>query len=203
MWATLALERSASRLARAGARRQRARPRGRGLGRRTRRDAAAASTPGSTSRPTTASSSPERSPATAGGTATDVRGDRPGRSPSSGTTPHRPAAVAAVPWQPRRPPPQRQTPPARYAPDDPPPTRHRARARVPPGTGSPSAGQGLAGAGHRVSSGLTSLRAFPAESDTIYDRQRRSSRAVARRSTAGAGTVPCDRCRGIRSRSTS
>ena len=73
----------------------------------------------------------------------------------------------------------------------------------PPGTGSQSAGQGLAGAGHRVSSGLTSLRAFPAESDTIYDRQRRSSRAVARRSTAGAGTVPCDRCRGIRSRSMS
>ena len=70
-----------SRLARAGARRQRARPRGRGLGRRTRRAAAAASTPGSTSRPTTASASPERSPATAGGTGTDVRGDRPGRSP--------------------------------------------------------------------------------------------------------------------------
>ena len=57
-----------------------ARP-GRGLGRRTRRDAADESTPGSTSRPTTASSSPERSPATAGGTGTDVRGDRPGRSP--------------------------------------------------------------------------------------------------------------------------
>ena len=73
----------------------------------------------------------------------------------------------------------------------------------PPGTGSQSAGQGLAGAGHRVSSGLTSLRAFPAESDTIYDRQRRSSRAVGRLSRAGAGTVPCDRCRGIRSRSTS
>ena len=36
---------------------------------------------GSTSRPTTASASPERSPATAGGTGTDVRGDRPGRSP--------------------------------------------------------------------------------------------------------------------------
>ena len=73
----------------------------------------------------------------------------------------------------------------------------------PPGTGSQSAGQGLAGAGHRVSSGLTSLRAFPAESDTICGRQRRSSRAVGRLSTAGAGTVPCDRCRGIRSRSTS
>ena len=56
-----------------------------------------------------ASASPERSPATAGGTGTDVRGDRPGRSPrspSSSTTPPRPAAVAAVPWQPRRPPPR-------------------------------------------------------------------------------------------------
>ena len=55
-----------------------------------------------------ASASPERSPATAGGTGTDVRGDRPGRSPrspSSSTTPPRPAAVAAVPWQTRRPPP--------------------------------------------------------------------------------------------------
>ena len=77
---------------------------------------AAASTPGSTSRPTTASASPvephrlpaERSPATAGGAGTDVRGDRPGRSPrspSSGIAPPPPAAVAAVPWQPHRPPP--------------------------------------------------------------------------------------------------
>ena len=84
--------------------------------RRTRRDAAAASTPGSTSRPTTASASPvephrlpaERSPATAGGAGTDVRGDRPDRSPgspSSGTAPPPPAAVAAVAWQPHRPPP--------------------------------------------------------------------------------------------------
>ena len=43
-----------------------------------------------------------------GGAGTDVRGDRPGRSPrspSSGTAPPPPAAVAAVPWQPCRPPP--------------------------------------------------------------------------------------------------
>ena len=117
---------------------------------------------------------------------------------------------------PRAPPPS--MPRSRGLPRHPPPTADPAseicprrpaadaaprKGARPPGTGSQSAGQGLAGAGHRVSSGLTSLRAFPAESDTIYDRQRRSSRAVARRSTADAGTVPCDRCRGIRSRSTS
>ena len=99
-----------SRLARAGARRQRARPRGRGLGRRTRRDAAAAASPGSTSRPTTASASSERSPATAGATGTDVRGDRPGRSPRSPLERHHAApscgrgrrAMAAAPSAPSR-----------------------------------------------------------------------------------------------------
>ena len=123
-----------SRLARAGARRQRARPRGRGLGRRTRRDAAAAASPSSTSRPTTASASSERSPATAGGTGTDVRGDRPGhspRSPPSGTTPPRPAAVAAVPWQPHRPPPEPVTVVC---------VRLDAGGAVPGGSGPPAGG---------------------------------------------------------------
>ena len=53
----------------------------------------------------------ERSAATARATGTDVRGDRPGRSPRSpssgtGSAPPPPAAMAAVPWRTRRPPPR-------------------------------------------------------------------------------------------------
>ena len=71
-----------SRLARAGARRQRARPRGRRLGRRTRRDAAAAASPGSTSR--------LRQPRTF------ARHGRGGQAPTFGVT-----GLAARPGRPR------------------------------------------------------------------------------------------------------
>ena len=80
-----------SRLARAGApSRTRAGPRPRAWPSDTLTGGRARSTPGSTSRPTTASASPGRSP----------------RPPSSGTgsAPPPPAAVAAVAWQPHRPP---------------------------------------------------------------------------------------------------
>ena len=48
--------------------------------------------------------SPERSPATARGTGTDVRGDRPGRSPQVALERHH-AAPSCGRWQPHRPPP--------------------------------------------------------------------------------------------------
>ena len=49
----------------------------------------------------------------------------------------------------------------------------------------------------------TALRASPSESSQLCGRRRRSSRAAGRRSTGGAGSAPCDRCRGIRSGSAS
>ena len=74
----------------------------------------------------------ERSPATAGGAGTDVRGDQAWPlaqvAPPSGTAPPLLAAVAALPWQPRRPPPIRG---------------YRARSEVPPaGRAAPPAAVG-------------------------------------------------------------
>ena len=63
---------------------------------------------------------PERSPATAGGTGTDVRGDRPGRSPQVALERHHAAPSCGRgrrgPWQPRRPPPSLRRPTRRRVP---------------------------------------------------------------------------------------
>ena len=55
----------------------------------------------------------------------------------------------------------------------------------------------------RRASHATSLRAFPVELHTLFGMRRRSRRAAGRQSTAGGGSVPCDRCRGTCSGSTS